>query len=66
MHNSALDIDRNLVLSIDSVKMRWQMVPWKDANHDPQESRYLGHFVMLPLELSEVNDIADTARRLLG
>ena len=43
VYNSALNVNDNLVLSIDSMEMRRRMIPWKDADYYAKKSRYLWH-----------------------
>jgi len=43
MHDSALNIHRDLILSINGMEMRGRMLPRKDADHDPEKPGNLRH-----------------------
>ena len=54
-HDTTLDTDRDLVLSVHGVEMRRRMLPREDADHDAKESGYLGHRSILPLVYILIN-----------
>jgi hypothetical protein len=56
-HDTTLDTDRDLVLSVHGVEMRRRMLPREDADHDAKESGYLGHRSILPLVYILINSI---------
>ena len=55
--DTALDTDRDLVLSVHGMEMRRRMLPREDADHDAKESGYLGHRNILPLACILFNSI---------
>ena len=57
MHNAALNLDRDLVLTVNSVEMRRGMLTRKYPDHDSQESRHLRHAEMIPLASVVFNSI---------
>jgi len=55
--DTALDTDRDLVLSVHSMEMRRRMLPREDADHDAKESGYLSHRSILPLVCLLINSV---------
>jgi len=51
LHDSVLYPDRDLVLPIDSVEMRWLMIPIEHRYHDAEKAAQLRHMFILALAL---------------
>jgi hypothetical protein len=55
--DTALDTNRDLVLSVHGMEMRRWMLPREDINHNAKESEYLVRMNILPLVCFLMNSI---------
>ena len=65
-HGAGLDIRCNMISPIDGMEMRRKMVTREDAYDYAKESRYLGHFRILPMHSMTVNGESDMTGLPLG